>query len=94
MDARPADEPGGAVAAALAGDPDARFLGNIVADDSVTSFLHVEDAARAAVDALAWPSGAVNITDDEPARGRVWLPVLAEALRVPAPTPAIMMVSS
>ncbi|MEV5779245.1 NAD(P)-dependent oxidoreductase [Streptomyces antimycoticus] len=78
-------EPGGAVAAALSGDPDAQLVANLGADDSVSSFVHVADAARAAVDALDWPSGPVNIVDDEPARGREWLPVLAAALDVPAP---------
>ncbi|WP_406333910.1 NAD(P)-dependent oxidoreductase [Streptomyces zaomyceticus] len=77
--------PGGAVAAALAGDPGARFLGSTAADDSVSSLLHVDDAAEAAVRALEWPSGAYNVVDDEPAPGRVWLPVLAAALGVPAP---------
>lgn len=77
--------PGGAVAAALAGDPAARFLGSIEADLSVMSFLHVADAARAAVAALDWPTGPVNIVDDEPAQAREWLPVLAAALGVPAP---------
>jgi nucleoside-diphosphate-sugar epimerase len=78
-------EPGGPVAAALAGDPDARFLGSVEADDSVSSFLHVADAARAALAALDWPSGPVNIVDDEPARGREWLPVFAANRGVPAP---------
>ncbi|MFD7961899.1 NAD-dependent epimerase/dehydratase family protein [Streptomyces zaomyceticus] len=77
--------PGGAVAAALAGDPGARFLGSTAADDSVSSLVHVDDAAEAAVRALEWPSGAYNVVDDEPAPGRVWLPVLAAALDVPAP---------
>ncbi|MDX3070993.1 NAD(P)-dependent oxidoreductase [Streptomyces sp. MI02-7b] len=77
--------PGGAVAAALSGDPSARFLGSIEADLSVSSFLHVADAARAAVAALGWPAGPVNIVDDEPAQAREWLPVLATALGVPAP---------
>ncbi|MFF3842957.1 NAD-dependent epimerase/dehydratase family protein [Streptomyces sp. NPDC001930] len=77
--------PGGAVAAALAGDPVARFLGSTAADDAVSSFVHVADAAEAAVRALAWPSGAYNVVDDEPAPGHAWLPVLAEALGVPAP---------
>ncbi|WP_446039464.1 NAD-dependent epimerase/dehydratase family protein [Streptomyces sp. SID1121] len=81
-------EPGGAVSAALGGDREARFLGNIEADLSVSSFVHVADAARAAVAALTWPSGPVNIVDDEPARGRAWLPVLAAALGRPAPGPA------
>jgi len=80
--------PGGAVAAALAGDAGARFLGSTEADDSVSSFLHVADAAQAAVAALDWPSGPVNIVDDEPAPARLWLPALADALGVPAPEPS------
>ncbi|WP_372410856.1 NAD-dependent epimerase/dehydratase family protein [Streptomyces luteireticuli] len=78
--------PGGAVAAALRGEP-AAFLGGIEANDAVSSFVHVADAASAAVAALDWPSGPVNVVDDEPARGREWLPVLAGALGVPAPEP-------
>ncbi|MFE1551038.1 NAD-dependent epimerase/dehydratase family protein [Streptomyces sp. NPDC058718] len=77
--------PGGAVAAALAGEPEARFLGSTAADASVSSFVHVADAAEAAVRALAWPAGAYNVVDDEPAPGQDWLPVLAGALGVPAP---------
>lgn len=80
--------PGGAVAAALAGDRSARLLAYLKADLSVTSFVHVADAARAAVAALDWPAGPVNIVDDEPAPGRQWLPVLADALGVPAPEAA------
>lgn len=55
------------------------------ATDSVMSFLHIEDAANAALQALDWPTGSVNIVDDEPAAGTVWLPVYAEALQAPAP---------
>ncbi|MFJ6406786.1 NAD-dependent epimerase/dehydratase family protein [Streptomyces hydrogenans] len=77
--------PGGAVAAALAGDAEARFLGSTAADSSVSSFVHVADAADAAVRALAWPSGAYNVVDDEPAPAHTWLPHLAKALGVPAP---------
>ncbi|MGK4585667.1 NAD-dependent epimerase/dehydratase family protein [Kitasatospora sp. HPMI-4] len=77
--------PGGAVGAALAGDRSARFLGSTEADGSVSSFVHVADAARAAVAALDWPAGPVNIVDDEPAQAGDWLPVLAQALGVPAP---------
>jgi nucleoside-diphosphate-sugar epimerase len=79
--------PGGPVAAALAGDPGARFLGSVEADLSVTSFVHVADAARAAVAALDWPSGPVNIVDDEPAQAREWVPALAAAFGLPAPQP-------
>ncbi|MEU5401528.1 NAD(P)-dependent oxidoreductase [Streptomyces sp. NPDC005963] len=79
--------PDGPVAAALSGDPTARFLGSVEADRSVSSFLHVADAARAAVAALDWPGGPVNIVDDEPAEAREWLPLLAASFGVPAPEP-------
>ena len=49
------------------------------------SFLHVEDAANAALLALDWPTGPVNIVDDEPAAGTLWLPLYAEALHAPVP---------
>ncbi|WP_042163691.1 NAD-dependent epimerase/dehydratase family protein [Paenibacillus gorillae] len=55
------------------------------ATDGITSFLHVEDAANAALLALDWPSGTLNIVDDEPASGTEWLPVYAEALHAPGP---------
>jgi nucleoside-diphosphate-sugar epimerase len=80
--------PGGSVAAALAGRDAGPFLASLRANDAVDSFVHVADAARAAVDALTWPSGPVNITDDEPAPARAWLPELAAALGAPAPEPA------
>lgn len=50
---------------------DAR-AGRLVADRDVTSVLHVADAALAAVQALDWPSGVVNVCDDEPAPGLAW----------------------
>ncbi len=59
--------------------------GEVVADEGVTSFLHVDDAARATLLALDWPAGVYNIVDDEPASGTVWFPVYAESLGVPAP---------
>ena len=48
------------------------------ATDGVMSFLHVEDAANAVLQALDWPTGPVNIVDDEPAAGTSW-PVYADA---------------
>lgn len=77
--------PGGAVEAALAGGGRGGFLGSLEADDGVSSFVHVHDAATAAVAALDWPAGPVNIVDDDPAPAFEWLPVLAAALGVPAP---------
>lgn len=59
--------------------------GELQANDSVTSFIHVQDAAQAALQALRWPSGTYHITDDEPARARDWLPVFAKAVGVAAP---------
>ena len=61
---------------------DAR-AGLLLADDDVTSFVHVGDAAAAAVQALTWPSGPVNICDDEPATGRAWVPAFYEAVGAP-----------
>ena len=56
----------------------------------VTSFVHVDDAADATVAAVERGApGIYNITDDEPAPMREWVPVFAEAagakrpLRVP-----------
>jgi nucleoside-diphosphate-sugar epimerase len=57
----------------------------LVADGSVTSFVHVQDAAVAAVEALGWPSGAVNVCDDEPAAARDWVPAFCAAVGAPAP---------
>ncbi|GAA1947995.1 NAD-dependent epimerase/dehydratase family protein [Kitasatospora viridis] len=60
--------------------------GELATGPAVTSFLHVADAARAALAALEWPSGPVNVVDDEPAAATEWVPALAAALGRPAPT--------
>jgi nucleoside-diphosphate-sugar epimerase len=52
---------------------------------SWTSFVHTEDAASAALAALDWPAGAVNIVDDEPATTADWLPVYSAAIGAPHP---------
>ncbi len=64
----------------------------------VMSFIHVHDAAAATVLALDTAGPAVyNVTDDEPAPMRDWLPVLAAALgakppyRVPAWIAGLLM---
>jgi len=64
---------------------DAR-AGRLTANDDVTSFVHVDDAAAAAVAALGWPRGAVNVCDDEPARGRDWVPVFCRAVGAEEPS--------
>ena len=52
----------------------------------IWSFIHVEDAARAAVAALERGApGIYNVTDDEPAPVREWLPAYAEALGAAKP---------
>jgi nucleoside-diphosphate-sugar epimerase len=54
----------------------------------VWSFIHVDDAARATVAALALESkeGHVyNVVDDDPAPVREWLPALANAVGAPRP---------
>jgi 2-alkyl-3-oxoalkanoate reductase len=54
--------------------------------DGVSSFIHLEDAAAAAVLVLEHEGPAIyNIVDDEPAPVREWLPVLADALGAKPP---------
>lgn len=66
---------------------DSARKGGLGATAEVTGFVHVDDAAAAAVDALAWSAGVVNVVDDEPARAEEWMPAFAAA--VGAPPPAI-----
>jgi nucleoside-diphosphate-sugar epimerase len=52
----------------------------------ITSFIHVDDAAAAAVAALgAATAGVFNIADDEPAAASQWMPVYAAAIGAPPP---------
>lgn len=53
--------------------------------EGTVSFVHVDDAARATVVALAAPAGAYNVVDDEPAPNGEWPRVLAEALGAKPP---------
>jgi nucleoside-diphosphate-sugar epimerase len=62
--------------------------GRLLATADVTSFVHVDDAAAAAVAALEWPSAAVNICDDEPAAGYDWVPHFCEQVGAPEPSPS------
>ncbi len=59
--------------------------GELEATDAVTSFIHIKDAAQAAVQALDWPAGPVNIVDDQPAAGTEWLPVYARLVGAAPP---------
>jgi nucleoside-diphosphate-sugar epimerase len=60
--------------------------GQLPATADVTSFVHVDDAATAAVAALEWPSAAVNICDDEPAAGYDWTPLFCQSVGAPGPS--------
>jgi 2-alkyl-3-oxoalkanoate reductase len=52
----------------------------------VWSFVHVDDAANATVQALTnGAGGAYNVVDDDPAPVAEWLPALARALGAPRP---------
>ncbi len=63
--------------------------GKLTADADISSFVHVDDAATAAVAALEWPSGAVNVCDDDPAPGWEWVPAFCAAVGAdPPPTAA------
>jgi nucleoside-diphosphate-sugar epimerase len=59
--------------------------GRLVANEDVTSFVELGDAALAAAQALDWPSGAVNVCDDDPAPGIEWVPIFCAAVDAPAP---------
>lgn len=59
--------------------------GELDATADVASFVHVDDAAAAAVAALGWPTGAVNVCDDEPAPGLDWVPAFCAAVDAAAP---------
>ena len=64
---------------------DAARGGRLAATADVASFVHVDDAAAAAIQALEWPSGAVNVCDDEPAPGSEWVPVFCRAVGADVP---------
>ena len=52
----------------------------------VWSFVHVDDAASATIQACrVGTPGVYNVADDEPARAEVWLPALAQAVGAPPP---------
>ena len=50
-----------------------------------SSFLHVDDAAQAAVLALDGPPGRYNVGDDDPAPVHRWLPAYAKEVCAPEP---------
>lgn len=72
--------PSGATAAAATAQ-------TLPATGDVISFVHVDDAAAAACQAVDWASGTFNIVDDEPAAGHDWVPVFCRAVGAPPPLP-------
>ena len=59
--------------------------GQMRANENVVSFLHIDDAAISAQQALGWPAGTYNIADDEPAAASDWLPRYAAEIGAPPP---------
>lgn len=59
--------------------------GELIATGAITSFIQVEDAARAALLALDWPTGIYNIADSDPAPGTEWVPVFSAQVGAPPP---------
>jgi nucleoside-diphosphate-sugar epimerase len=64
---------------------DAARAGKLTATCAWTPFVHVDDAAAAAVAALDWPPGIMNVVDDEPALDTEWMPHFAAVLGAPEP---------
>ncbi len=59
--------------------------GELLVNDAVVSFLHVEDTARAALMAIGWPAGIYNVVDDEPATKKAIFGLYANLIGAPAP---------
>jgi nucleoside-diphosphate-sugar epimerase len=59
--------------------------GELALTPAWTSFVHVDDAAAAALAALDWPAGPVNIVDDDPATANEWLPFYSDIIGAPEP---------
>ena len=62
-----------------------RMLPIVGRGEGVFSFLHVDDAAAAAICALERGAGVYNIVDDEPVPCREWIPAFCAELGAPAP---------
>jgi nucleoside-diphosphate-sugar epimerase len=62
-----------------------RMLPIVGTGTGIFSFLHVDDAASAAISALGQGRGVYNIVDDEPAPAREWIPAFCADVGAPAP---------
>ena len=56
--------------------------------EAVWSWVHIDDAALATVEALTVPPGVYHVVDDDPSPVSVWLPAFARAVGAPPP-PAV-----
>jgi nucleoside-diphosphate-sugar epimerase len=74
-------DPDGA-AADQARKQELRIIG---AGQGVWSWVHIDDAALATVEALTAPPGVYHVVDDDPAPVNIWLPAFARALGAPPP---------
>jgi nucleoside-diphosphate-sugar epimerase len=63
----------------------ARMLPIVGSGAGIFSFLHVTDAATAAIAALERGDGVYNIADDEPAAARDWIPAFCREVGAPPP---------
>ena len=52
---------------------------------AVWSWVHIDDASRATVEALTAPPGVYHIVDDNPSPVSIWLPAFARAVGAPPP---------
>src|SRR5919202_5173460 len=53
--------------------------------EAVWSWVHIDDAALATVEALAAPPGVYHVVDDDPSPVSIWLPAFARAVGAPPP---------
>jgi nucleoside-diphosphate-sugar epimerase len=53
--------------------------------EAVWSWVHIDDAALATVEAMTAPPGAYHVVDDDPSPVSVWLPAFARAVGAPPP---------
>ena len=62
-----------------------RMLPILGSGAGLSSFLHVGDAASSALAALERGSGVYNVTDDDPAPAREWIPAFCREVGAPPP---------
>ena len=53
--------------------------------EAVWSWVHIDDAVVATVEALTIPPGVYHVVDDDPSQVSIWLPAFARAIGAPPP---------